>query len=139
MLIELIILLVICALLFNSVVYSVQSRCPGENVQIDYVRAGRLPGSEFKERVGITTINLKLDRDVPCGIYQLDTSFGKAAMFVAKKSNRIGYLNYQQEVLEAKPETRKEIDAADLFDLWNLIRVNGGDNEFINTYNRGCC
>ena len=139
MLLYLIILLVICVLLFNSVVYSIQSRCPGENIHIEYVRAGRLPGSKFKERVGITTINLKLDRDVPCGIYRLDTSYGNGVMFVAKHSNRVGYLNYPQEVLEANPETRKEIDSADLFDLWKLRRINGGDNEFINTYNRGCC
>jgi hypothetical protein len=139
MLIELIILLVICVLLFNSVVYSIQARCPGDNIRIKYVRAGRLPGNQFKERVGITTINLKLDQDIPCGIYKLDTSYGKAVMFVAKNSNRIGYLNYQQEMLEANPETKKEIESADLFDIWNLIRINGGDNEFINTYNRGCC
>lgn len=139
MLIQLIILLVICILLFNSVVYTVQTRCPGENIKIDYIRAGRLPGSQFKERVGITTINLKLDRDAPCGIYKLDTAYGKAVMFVGKNSNRIGYLNYPQEILEANPETRREIDSADLFDLWNLVRINGGDNQFINTYNRGCC
>jgi hypothetical protein len=139
MLIELIILLVICVLLFNSVVYSTQYRCPGESIKIEYVRAGRLPGTEFKKRVGITTINLKLDRDVPCGIYKLQTSYGDATIFVAKNSKRVGYLNYAQEVLEANPETRREIDSADLFDLWNLDRVSGGDNEFINTYNRGCC
>lgn len=139
MLIELIILLVITIILFNSVVYSIQSRCPGEEIRIEYVRAGRLPGSQFTERVGITTINLKLDRDVPCGIYKLDTSYGNAVLFVAKNSKRVGYMNYPQDALEKNPEAKREIDAADLFDLWGLTRVNGGDNEFINTYNRGCC
>lgn len=139
MIIQLIILLVICIILFNSVVYSVQTRCPGENIRIEYVRAGRLPGYQSKDRVGITTINLKLDRDVPCGIYKLETSYGDAVMFVAKESNRIGYLNYAQEVLASNPETERGINSANLFDLWNIMRINGGDNEFINTYNRGCC
>lgn len=139
MIIELIILLIICIILFNSVVYSIQSSCPGDNVRIEYARAGRLPESKFKEEVGITTINLKLDRDIPCGIYKLGTSYGDAVLFMTKSSNRIGYLNYPQEYLDANPETRREIDSSDLFDLWNLMRINGGNNQFINTYNRGCC
>lgn len=134
-----IILLVIVIILFNSSVYTALRRCPDDTIRISYVRGSRLPGTEFEQSVGITTINLKLDRDVPCGIYRLDTVFGKASMFVTKDSTRFGYLHYPQSVLEANPQVRKEIDSADLFDLSELNRVPGRSNLFITNYNRGCC
>lgn len=141
MLINLIILLCIILLLFNSIVYSIQYRCPVENIRIDHIRAGRLPGTELelKQRIGISVINLKLDRTIPCGIYSTDTAFGNATLIVNKNSLKIGYLNYSQDILEANPETKKEIDNANLFDLWNINRMSGKNNNFINTYNHGCC
>ena len=145
MLIDLIILLCITILLFGSVVYSIQHRCPAENIRIDYVRAGRLPGTlpktelESRQKIGISVINLKLDRTIPCGIYNTDTSFGNATLIVSKDSLKVGYLNYSQDILEENPETKKEIDKADLFDLWNITRITGKKNKFIDTYNRGCC
>lgn len=145
MLINLLIILCITILLFNSVVYSIQHRCPIENIRIDFIRAGRLPGTlpgtkaESKQTIGISVINLKLDRTVPCGIYSTDTSFGNATLIVNKDSLKIGYLNYGHEVLSNNPETKKEIDDANLFDLWNINRITGKNNKFINTYNHGCC
>ena len=111
MIIELLIVLVIAIISFCSTVYNIQHRCPPATIKIEYVRAGRLPGLDFEERVGITTINLKLDRDVPCGIYRLNTVFGEATMFVSKNSLRVGYLNYDKKLLESNPETKKEIDS----------------------------
>lgn len=139
LLIGMIIMLIIVIVLFNSSVYTALHRCPEDTVRIPYVRASRLPGEDFEEAVGITTINLKLDRDVPCGIYRMDTVFGSASLFVTKNSTRLGYMHYPQSVLEANPEVRKEIDSADLFDLSELNRVSGRNNLFIRNFNRGCC
>jgi hypothetical protein len=139
MLVNLIILLVIVVILFNSVVYSVQHICPAESVKIKYIRAGRIAGTGLKNVAGIETIGLKLDSDVPCGIYRVETPYGNAVLFVSKKSLRMGDLRYSQNMLEKAPETRKDINDADLFDLWNLDRITDRSNDFVNTYNRGCC
>src|SRR5271170_696437 len=93
MIINLIIILVIILLLCTSINYNLTHRCPRYHVKIKYVRASRLPGVTYQERTGIEKINLKLDRDVPCGIYLLTTSYGKASLFVPSASSRFGYLS----------------------------------------------
>lgn len=133
-------LLVIVLILFNSSVYAIQHRCHSDSIKIPYIRAGRLQNrTEIEDRIGITSVNLKLDRDIPCGVYKLGTNYGNATMFVGKESLRLGYLVYAQKILGLDPQTKKDIDKADLFDLWNLDRVSQKNDDFINTYNGGCC
>jgi hypothetical protein len=105
-------------------------KCPEYTVKIKYVRASRLPGKIYTERVGIDTLNLKLDRDVPCGIYKLYNTYGEASMFVGNNNPRFGYL-YMKNL-----EALKNVD---MLDLWDLTRIDASDNAFIRTYDRGCC
>lgn len=130
MIINLLIVLLIVIIMCNSVTYNSKYRCPKYTVKIKYVRSSRLPGEYLQERVGIDTINLKLDRDVPCGIYTLMNAYGKAVMFVGNTDTRIGYMHMNNMDLVSK---------ISLFDLWDLQRLDSSDNQFIQTYNRGCC
>ena len=130
MIINLVILLVILLLLCNSINYNIVHKCPRYHVKINYVRASRLPGVGYAERTGIEKIILKLDRDVPCGIYLLTTSYGKASMFVPNSVSRLGYLTMKNIKL---------LDKVNMLDLWDLERLESSENMFIQTYNRGCC
>ena len=130
MIINLVIVLLIVIVLCNSIVYSNKYKCPSSPIKIDYVRASRLPGATYSERVGIDTINLKLDRDVPCGVYSLKNSYGSGVMFVGQSDNRFGYMTIKD---------MNTINNINLFDLWDLQRLESEENTFIQTYNRGCC
>lgn len=130
MIVQLVIILIIVILICNSITFNTIYRCPNMSVKIKYVRASRLPGKQFTERVGIDTLNVKLDRDIPCGIYKVSSSYGNGVLFIGSSNPRAGYLNTPD--MDA-------IKGVNLFDLWNLQRLESSDNAFIQTYNRGCC
>ena len=130
MITQLLILLLIIIVLFNCMIYNSQNTCPKMAIKISYARGSRLPGTIFEDRVGIKTINLKLDRDVPCGIYKLNTAYGPGILFVAKGKTRFGYLSIKDMELLKK---------VSVMDLWSIERIESNDNTFIMTYNRGCC
>ena len=151
MIVQLLMVLIIIIVLFNSLVYSIQNRCPTPYIKIPFGRASRMPfyaasnavvddkSNPLYQNIGIDKINIKLDRDVPCGIYKVDTSYGKAVLYTTKRSMRFGYLNFV-DAASMDAQTKKEFDKSDLFDLWNLERyVDRFGDEFVNTYNRGCC
>jgi len=105
-------------------------KCPPYPLKINYVRASRLPNQILKEKPEIDTIRLKLDRDVPCGIYGVSTLYGKGQMFVGSSNYRVGYL-YLKDL--------DPIAQINMFDLWNLRRLESDTDHYIRTYNRGCC
>jgi hypothetical protein len=119
-------------------IYNIEHKCPANDFRMDYTRASRLPGSRFDESIGITSIKLKLENKIPCGIYRLNTNFGKATLFVSLQSPYKGYLNFPQSIL-SNDTSNKSINETDVFDLWNIVRINDTNNDFIATYNRGCC
>lgn len=129
--IELLLLLLICIVIFQCVVYNIQYRCTRFTVKIEYIRGSRLPVRKTLDVVGIPTIPLKFDRDIECGIYRVATVFGPGSLWVTKSDKRLGYLNL------ITPD--KSIDAMNIFDIWDITRMDTGDNPIINTFNRGCC
>lgn len=130
MIINHIIVLLIVIILFNSLIYNTYYKCPKFPLNINYLRASRLPGTQYDIRIGINTMNLKLDRDIPCGMYQVSTSYGDGILIVGRSNRRIGYLNIQDMSI---------LNDINALDMWNIIRIESNDNDFINTYNRGCC
>lgn len=130
MIINLVIILLIVIVLCNSVIYSNKYKCPSYSLKIDYVRGSRLPGTIYSEKVGVDTINLKLDRDVPCGIYNLKNAYGDAVLHVGHGNPRFGYMAMKD---------MSAIANINLFDLWDLHRQESEENYFVQTYNRGCC
>lgn len=134
----LILLIIIIVLIFNCMIYNIEHKCPQNDFNLDYMKASRLPGNRFDRSIGITTINLRLEKKVPCGIYRLNTNFGEATLFVSLKSPYKGYLSFPQVTL-ANDESNKNINETNIFDLWNIVRLNNTNNDFISTYNRGCC
>lgn len=130
MIIQLSIILIIIVILFNSMIYNSIHACPKLAVKISYARGSRLPGNDSDDKFGIDTINLKLDRDIPCGIYNLNTTYGKGTLYVSKNDKRFGYLTIDNMNL---------LNKVSVLDLWNIERIESDNNYFIMTYNRGCC
>jgi hypothetical protein len=124
MIINLLIVLLILILLCNISIYSIRNTCPKNNIQIKYVRASKLSDTQTSK-----FINIKLDRDVPCGVYELKTAYGEGIMFVPKLNSRTGYLNVKD---------MNNIMNVTLFDLWNINRINS-DDQIVSMYNIGCC
>lgn len=130
MIIELVLILLIIIFLCNSITFNSIYRCPKYPIKIKYVRASRLPTSNADEILGLNLINLKLDRDVPGGIYSIVNAYGYGMLFVGSANPRIGYL-YMSNM--------KMLDNVNLLDMWDLQRLESSTNGFIQTYNRGCC
>lgn len=130
MIIHLALVLLIIIMLCNSITYNTIHKCPNPGVNIRYVRASKLPGKIYQERIGIDTINFKLDRDVPCGVYKVTNMYGYSVMFVGSSNPRLGYLSMKNITV---------LDDVNILDLWDIQRLKSSDNGFIQTYNRGCC
>lgn len=130
MIINLVVVLLIVIVMCSSITYNTQYKCPKYTVKIKYVRGSRLPAKRLTERVGFNTIDLKLDRDVPCGIYSMNNAYGKATLIVDRNNSRMGYMNMKNMDVISK---------INLFDLWDLQRIESEGNPFVKTYNRGCC
>jgi hypothetical protein len=130
MIVHLVLILLIVIMLCNSITYSTINKCPNQDISIRYIRASRLPGKNYQERVGLDTINLKLDRDVPCGVYSLTNMFGYGVLFVSSSNPKFGYLSMKDLTV---------LDDINIFDMWDLKRLESPNNGFIQTYNRGCC
>jgi hypothetical protein len=125
-----VLIILIFLIFFNSIIYNSMYKCPPYPLKINYVRASRLPNHIIKEKPEINTIRLKLDRDVPCGIYDVSTLYGKGQLFVGSSNYRIGYL-YLKDLVS--------IAQISMFDLWSLRRLESDTDHYIRTYNRGCC
>lgn len=130
MIIHLVLVLLIVILLCNSITFNSIYKCPKYPIKIKYLRASRLPGIKFKESIGIDTVALKLDRDVPCGIYKIVNAYGYGILFVSSSNPRIGYMHMNNMDL---------LKNINLLDVWDLQRLESEDNGFVQTYNRGCC
>jgi hypothetical protein len=130
MLLQLVIILLIVIVMCTSISFNDRYKCPKFAVRMKYVRASRLPDLDSSNQIGKDMIILKLDRDVPCGIYSLNTVYGIATIIVSNTNSRLGYMIM---------ENSKSIAHINLFDLWDLQRIESDTNLFIQTYNRGCC
>jgi hypothetical protein len=130
MIIYLLIVLIIVILFFNSIIYNTHYKCSAANKKISYVKGSRLPSKSYKERIGLDTIDLKLDRDVPCGIYYANTIYGTGVLLVGQNNTRRCYFHM---------DNMNSLEKVYIIDLWDLQRLVSEENNFIKTYNRGCC
>jgi hypothetical protein len=97
---------------------------------LDYLRIYVLPGKNYAERVGLDTLNIKLDRDIPCGVYSVKTAYGNGIIFIGSPSSNVGYFFMTDT---------KYLEKINMFDVWDIKRLESDDNKFLLTYNRGCC
>jgi hypothetical protein len=133
MMINYIFCFIIIFLMYKSLSLTVENQCPDPNkkIYIDRIIGLKILGEKFSKSIGIPTINVKLDKQIDCGYYTLNTVFGPAVLIVGKENRTFGGLNFLT--------FSNEINKIDRFELRNLNKVINKKNDFITTYNKGCC
>jgi hypothetical protein len=127
--IRFIIFLIIAILLYNSLLLSLNKPCLKER---ETITINKLHGSVIPfDNNDLLDLKLKLDINVPCGIYKLFTHYGPALLIVGGSEENIGILNFI-DVTDQKLKIPR-------FEMWDVKRLTSFDNDFINTYNKGCC
>jgi len=119
--------------MYHSLILSINNSCIGENeiVKISEIYGSRIKGIELAKKLGFPTINIRLDKTVPCGFYEADSDFGPATFVVGKLNNTIAFINFM--------EFKKKMDKVERFKFTNLRRIVNSESDFISTYNKGCC
>lgn len=143
--VQLVIVFLIILLCCTSITFSELNRCPQDpkkGLTIRYVRAGKLLQLSSKTKIDDHVIRLRLDRDVPCGIYDMMTIYGDAILFVNHNDSRTGYMMIRN--IDMFRENTKNINMLDLWDLERIQFTGPFDPKlreygFIHTYNLGCC
>jgi hypothetical protein len=130
--IKILICLVIVLLIYCIASKIISSSCgANNNVTIDKLYGIKIKGTQVSRKIGLPTINVKLENPIQCGFYYAYSEFGPATIIVGKNNKQRAYINF----LNFKPE----IDNITKYEFWNLERVVNTDNEIIKTFNEGCC
>lgn len=124
--IGLLILLMVLLTIFNMIIYNKTYKCPISDEKIISAKGSRLPNEESI----LDTIKIKLNKEIKCGIYQTKSFYGNGILIVGFDNYNVGYL---------KLPDMESLNKINVFDLWDLTRLHSDKNDFIKTYNRGCC
>ena len=140
--IRIIMCLVIVIILFNSLVLSLNKPClqERETITIKKLSGVTIPNIHtlvqddtrvFDDAKGIFDLRLKLDASIPCGIYRVSTHYGPAILIIGRNEEDVAQMNFIS--------VTKEKLAVKRFEMWDAVRLISSENDFINTYNKGCC
>ena len=130
MYINLILVILLICIICSYIIEIGSSKCKYISNDVKYIRASKLPEKANTEYIGLTTINIKFDRFVPCGMYNIKTLYGDGILIVSNNSDNIGYLHMNDMSV---------INNIDIFDIWDIDKLESKDNPFVKTYNNGCC
>lgn len=130
MYINLLLIIIIICIICNYLIIVGNTKCNHNTNNIEYIRASQLPEKNITETIDLKTINIKFDRRVPCGIYNIKTLYGNGILIVDKNNNNIGYLHMSDMTV---------IKNINVFDIWNVDKISSKNNPFVATYNNGCC
>lgn len=130
--IQIVICLVIVIIIYCILLKITNTSCLGENelFEISVASGSRIKGIDLSKNLGFPTVNIKLDEEIPCGIYNGESNYGYVT-FVVVKNGKKAYVNFA--------EYKEEIDEIDRFRFTNLNRIVNSESDLISTYNRGCC
>lgn len=120
-------ILLLYAATINYIKYACNSN---EKTIIKSITGYRIKGIGMASQLGFPTINVKFDRDVPCGIYSGTSQYGKCTVIIGKNDLKRADIHFLMYDIT--------IETQDKFDIFDLTRiVNNAD--IIATYNKGCC
>lgn len=140
--IRLIMCLIIVIVMFNSLVLSLNKPClqERETITVKKLSGTTIPNihsesfddkNVFDDAKGVFDLRLKLDASVPCGIYRVSTHYGPAILIIGRNEEDIAQMNFVN-VTNEKLKVKR-------FEMWDAVRLISSENDFINTYNKGCC
>ena len=128
---ELIILLLIVILCYQSIVNSINSRCMNNKDLFIPIMQG-VKMSQKKEIYNILpTITVAITESVPCGVYLAETQYGIVTLFVGYSNRNISNIYFHKFSREINKET--------IFTFFNVKRIINNNDVIISTFNSGCC
>ena len=135
MIINLLVVFCIIAIIFACIVYIIQNKCPKKELKMFHLRGDKYqsntkldPNSTF----GVFTAIFRLEKELPCGVYKALTIYGNILIFINKKNKDLGY------IYDLSNQTNSIISSLDTLEMWHIERINEANN-FLHTYNAGCC
>ena len=128
MYINLLLIIILVYMICNYLIIMGQNKCISKTNNIKYIRASKLSTVIKPEHMKLAGINIKFDRDVSCGIYNITTLYGSGVLIVGKDNNT-GFLHINDMTV---------IKDINMFDIWDIEKLESGVS-FIKTYNTGCC
>ena len=130
---KLLICLVIVVLIYYMLIKTINSTCIDtyEKIEFPKIICTRSSLSYLEKLTSDQTINVKFDITIPCGIYTGDSYYGIVTMIVGRQYNDRGVINFI--------DFGQSLDKFDRFEITNVKRISKTNNEYINTYNIGCC
>lgn len=131
--IGLIICFIMVVLIYKILLKFINTSCidKHEFIKYDRIVAQRIPNLMKEKITNDKIINVRININIPCGIYKCDSYYGDAIIIVSREHNNkaiINFINFFQN-----------LDEFDRFELKNITRMTNTSNDYINTYNRGCC
>ena len=129
--IELIIILLIVIICYQSAITSIHDRCVNnKEVFIKFIQGIRI--NEKKDTYSILpTIKILLTDEIPCGVYLSQTKYGIATLFIGYYNKKICNIYFHRY----SPQIHKE----SILYFYNIQRIINNKDLIINTFNSGCC
>ena len=130
---KIIICLIIVILIYKIILALIDNVCidPNQHVYVKQIFGTKIKGFGLSKKLGFPTINIIMNRELPCGYYEVNSNHGYAILLVGKKDKNKGFINFS----DFKPE----IDSTERFELWDVKRIVNNESELVTVYNNGCC
>ena len=131
-----VLILIICILSANKIIHQANEEHDFYHNKfiIDYINGTRIikkqssNDSFLSRHIKYPTIDVTLDYQIPCGVYNAQSNYGALTIFIS--FNGIAHCHFHSFV--------KEIDSEDRFIFYKLKKLAPNNNGLIMTYNMGC-
>jgi hypothetical protein len=108
---------------------------PNKPEKIKKVSGVRMKGIGLASKLGFPTINLKLNKEIPCGFYAAKMNFANvvinATLIVGKNDLQRADCHFVQY--------HPNLDTLKKYDFHTLVKVINKESDIISTFNAGCC
>lgn len=130
--IKIILCLIIVLILYFCIIKSYNNLCNRDvKVNIDRIFASKIQNIDLSYDFSYPAIYIKLDKDIPCGIYNGTSEYGDFTLLVGKYTHNYASINFT--------DFNDNVNSVTRFELLNLQRNVNASNDIVATYNIGCC
>jgi hypothetical protein len=130
--INLIICFIISITIYLSILKNIYSTCKQDvNINIKKLRGVKIIGVGESKILGLPTVNLKLEKQIPCGYYLGMTNFGAITLIVGYTDQTEAHINFH--------DFDDNINKQKIYEIHDLNRISHPKNSIFKTFNKGCC
>jgi hypothetical protein len=124
-------IIILCLVIFYVNAYYFSCTTAHMDIKINQISGSRADYIIEGDKTGFPFIYIQLDNEIPCGIYSANSRYGEVSLYIGRNDRnkaRVYFFNLD-----------KKVDMTNRFVFTNLVRMTNHRNDFINTYNIGCC